>query len=110
SVIVDVAIDQGGNFETSDRVTTHDGPTHVKHGVIHYSVSNIPGAVPRTSTYGFTNATIHYYLQIANKDYQKSEIDNEALAKGVNIIDGNITNKGVASSLGYEYAPLFDLI
>src|SRR5690625_6675229 len=73
SVIVDVAIDQGGNFETSDRVTTHDDPTHVKHGVIHYSVSNMPGAVPRTSTVGLTNATIPYALQIANKGYQRSE-------------------------------------
>src|SRR5699024_3601662 len=70
SVIVDVAIDQGGNFETSDRVTTHDDPTHVRHGVIHYSVSNMPGAVPRTSTVGLTNATIPYALQIANKGYQ----------------------------------------
>lgn len=110
SVIVDVAIDQGGNFETSDRVTTHDDPTHVKHGVIHYSVSNMPGAVPRTSTVGLTNATIPYALQIANKGYQKAALENEALAKGVNIVDGKVTNKGVASSLGYEYAPLFDLI
>src|SRR5690625_3893023 len=88
SVIVDVAIDQGGNFETSDRVTTHDDPTHVKHGVIHYSVSNMPGAVPRTSTVGLTNATIPYALQIANKGYQKAALENEALAKGVNIENG----------------------
>src|SRR5699024_12529525 len=106
---VDVAIDQGGNFETSDRVTTHDDPTHVKHGVIHYSVSNVPGAVPRTSTVGLTNATIPYALQIANKGYQKAAIENEALAKGDNIVDGKVTDKGVASTLDYEYAPIFDL-
>src|SRR5699024_2658265 len=98
------------NFGTSDSVTSHDYPTHVKHGVIHYYVSNMPGAVPRTSTVGLTNATITYALQIANKGYQKAALENEALAKGVNIVDGKITNKGVASSLGYEYAPLFDLI
>lgn len=110
SVIVDVAIDQGGNFETSDRVTTHDDPTHVKHGVIHYSVSNMPGAVPRTSTIGLTNATVTYALQIANKGYKKAVLENEALAKGVNLLEGKVTNKGVASSLKYGFTSLEDLI
>ncbi|MCG6171498.1 alanine dehydrogenase, partial [Anoxybacillus sp. LAT_11] len=67
SVIVDVAIDQGGIVETSDHVTTHDDPTYVKHGVVHYAVANMPGAVPRTSTIALTNVTIPYALQIANK-------------------------------------------
>src|SRR5699024_5888310 len=98
SVIVDVAIDQGGNFETSDRVTTHDDPIHVKHGVLHYSVSNMPGAVPRTSTIGLTNTTVPYALQIANKGYKKAALENEALAKGFNLLDGKVTNQGVASS------------
>lgn len=110
SVIVDVAIDQGGNFETSDRVTTHDDPIHVKHGVLHYSVSNMPGAVPRTSTIGLTNTTVPYALQIANKGYKKAALENEALAKGVNLLDGKVTNEGVASSLDYEYTPLINLI
>src|SRR5699024_12135393 len=100
----------GGNCKTSDRIKMHDDTNDVKHGVIHYSVSNMSGAVPRTSIVGLTNATIPYALQIANKGYQKSALENEALAKSVNIVDGKITNKGVASSLGYEYAPLFDLI
>lgn len=110
SVIVDVAIDQGGNFETSDRVTTHDDPIHVKHGVLHYSVSNMPGAVPRTSTIGLTNTTVPYALQIANKGYKKAALENEALAKGFNLLDGKVTNQGVASSLDYDYTPLLDLL
>lgn len=110
SVIVDVAIDQGGNFETSDRVTTHDDPIHVKHGVLHYSVSNMPGAVPRTSTIGLTNTTVPYALQIANKGYKKAALENEALAKGFNLLDGKVTNQGVASSLNYDYTPLLDLL
>lgn len=105
SVIVDVAIDQGGNFETSDRVTTHDDPIHVKHGVSHYSVSNMPGAVPRTSTIGLTNATVPYALQIANKGYKQAAKDNSAILKGINTHDGKVTNEGVAHSLGYEFNP-----
>lgn len=102
SVIVDVAIDQGGNFETS-RVTTHDDPVFVKHGVIHYGVSNMPGAVPRTATIGLTNATIPYVLQLANKGYVKAALENEALMKGFNTIGGKVTNQGVAEALGYDY-------
>ena len=72
SVLVDIAIDQGGIFETSDRVTTHDEPTYEKHGVVHYAVANMPGAVPRTSTMGLTNITVPYALQIANKGVKQA--------------------------------------
>lgn len=106
SVIVDVAIDQGGIFETSDRVTTHDNPIYEKHGVLHYSVANMPGAVPRTSTIALTNVTVPYALQIANKGLYKSIKDNEALKRGVNIANGKITYETVAKDLGYEYVPV----
>ncbi len=108
SVIVDVAIDQGGNFATSDRVTTHDEPTYVKHGVIHYTVSNMPGAVPKTSTIGLTNATVPYALQVANKGYKQAAKDNPALLKGFNTYDGVVTNEGVATSLGYKFIDLLE--
>ncbi|HLR40189.1 MAG TPA: alanine dehydrogenase [Virgibacillus sp.] len=106
SVVVDVAIDQGGNFETSDRITSHDDPTFVKHGVVHYTVGNIPGAVPRTATIGLTNVTVPYALQIANKGYRKACLDNPALLKGLNALDGKVTFQGVAEShnLPYEEA------
>lgn len=103
SVIVDVAIDQGGNFETSERITSHDDPTFTKHGVIHYTVANIPGAVPRTGTIGLTNVTVPYALQIANKGYMQACLDNPALLKGLNTLDGNITLKGVAESHDLPY-------
>lgn len=106
SVIVDVAIDQGGNFATSDHVTTHDNPTYVKHGVLHYTVANMPGAVPRTSTIGLTNATVPYALQIANKGFKQAALDNEALLKGINTFDGHVTNEGVATSLQYDFVDL----
>lgn len=110
SVIIDVAIDQGGVIETSDRVTTHSNPTFVKHGVVHYSVANMPGAVPRTSTMALTNATIPYALQLANKGYHKAILENQALAKGVNVLNGSVTYKAVADALGHEYVPLESLI
>ena len=103
SVIVDVAIDQGGIFETSDRVTTHDNPTFKKHGVLHYSVSNMPGAVPRTSTIGLTNVTAPYALRLANQGYRQACLGNEALLKGINTLDGYVTHKGVAESHGLAY-------
>lgn len=106
SVIVDVAIDQGGIVETSDRVTTHDNPTYVKHGVVHYAVANMPGAVPRTSTLALTNVTIPYALQIANKGVQQAILDNPALKLGVNIANGEITYEAVARDLGYNYVPV----
>lgn len=110
SVIIDVAIDQGGTIETSDRVTTHSNPTFVKHDVVHYSVANMPGAVPRTSTLALTNATIPYALQLANKGYQKAIVENQALAKGVNVFNGFVTYKAVADALGHEYVALESLI
>ncbi|KMK74542.1 alanine dehydrogenase [Alkalihalobacillus pseudalcaliphilus] len=103
SVIVDVAIDQGGIFETVDRVTTHDNPTYEKHGVVHYAVANMPGAVPRTSTMGLTNVTIPYALQLANKGYQKACLDNPALLKGVNTLNGYVTYEAVAEAQNLEY-------
>jgi len=106
SVIVDVAIDQGGIVETSDHVTTHDNPTYVKHGVVHYAVANMPGAVPRTSTIALTNVTIPYALQIANKGVHKAVAENAALKLGVNVANGEITYEAVARDLGYEYVPV----
>lgn len=104
SVIVDVAIDQGGSIETIDRITTHENPTYVKHGVVHYAVANMPGAVARTSTLALTNVTIPYALQIANQGIHKAALNNAALARGVNVAAGSVTNRAVAQSLGYEAA------
>ncbi|MGE7921665.1 alanine dehydrogenase [Viridibacillus arvi] len=103
SVVVDIAIDQGGIFESSDRITTHDNPTYVKHGVVHYAVANMPGAVPRTSTMALTNNTVPYALQIANKGYQQACLDNEALKKGLNTLDGHVTFAAVAEALNHPY-------
>ena len=89
SVIVDVAIDQGGSIETIDRVTTHKNPIYTKHGVVHYSVANMPGAVPRTATFALTNATLPYVLLLANKGLQALD-ENKAFAKGLNIHLGKI--------------------
>jgi alanine dehydrogenase len=103
SVIVDVAVDQGGIFETVDRITTHAEPTYDKHGVVHYAVANMPGAVPRTSTIALTNVTLPYALQIANKGVRKAIQDNKSLLLGVNVAGGSITYEAVAKDLGYEY-------
>jgi alanine dehydrogenase len=110
SVIVDVAIDQGGIVETIDHVTTHDNPTFVKHGVVHYSVANMPGAVPRTSTIALTNVTVPYALQIANKGIFKAISENAALKLGVNVANGEITFEAVAKDLGYDYVPVEDAL
>jgi alanine dehydrogenase len=106
SVIVDVAIDQGGSVETIDHVTTHDNPTFEKHGVVHYSVANMPGAVPRTSTMALTNATVPYALQIANKGVVSAISENPALKLGVNVANGEITYEAVARDLNYVYVPV----
>ncbi|MBR7025302.1 MAG: alanine dehydrogenase [Selenomonadaceae bacterium] len=103
SVIVDVAIDQGGSIATCDKVTTHSNPTFVKHGVIHYSVANIPGAVARTSTLALTNATLPYALRIAGKGWKAACQEDAGLAKGLNTIGGKLTNKNVAEALGLEF-------
>ena len=100
SVIVDVAIDQGGSIETIDRLTSHDEPYYVEHGIVHYSVPNMPGAVPRTSTFALSNATLPYALQIAEKGPEAAMRDNPALLKGLNVYKGRITNQGVAESQG----------
>ncbi|MGP4076311.1 alanine dehydrogenase [Halobacillus sp. K22] len=106
SVIVDVAIDQGGNFETVDHITTHDDPIYEKHGVLHYAVANIPGAVPRTSTIALTNVTIPYALQIASKGVNQAVEGNKAIEAGVNTANGHLTYEAVARDLGYEYKPV----
>ncbi|MDK2824196.1 MAG: alanine dehydrogenase [Clostridia bacterium] len=103
SVIVDVAIDQGGSIETIDRVTTHSEPVYEKYGVVHYSVANMPGAVPRTSTFALTNVTLPYALELANKGVNKAIKDNKALRYGVNVANGLVTYQAVARDLGYQY-------
>ncbi len=104
SVVVDIAIDQGGIFETTDRITTHDNPTYIKHGVVHYAVANMPGAVPRTSTMALTNVTVPYAVQIANKGYRQACLDNEALLKGINTLSGFVTYEAVAEAQGLSYS------
>ncbi|MDQ0999663.1 alanine dehydrogenase [Neobacillus niacini] len=103
SVIVDVAIDQGGIVETVDHITTHDKPTYEKHGVVHYAVANMPGAVPRTSTIALTNVTVPYALQIANKGVYQAIMDNGSLKLGLNVANGEITYSAIAKDLGYNY-------
>ena len=102
SVIVDVAIDQGGCIETCDHVTTHDNPTFTKHGVVHYSVVNMPGAVPRTSTMALSNATLPYILKLANQGLDALKED-PGFMKGLNTYQGKYTCKAVASALNGEY-------
>lgn len=110
SVVVDVAIDQGGAVETCDHCTTHDNPTFVKHGVTHYSVANIPGAVSRTSTLALTNATLPYALAIANKGYKQACLDDPGLMQGINTIDGKVTFKGVAEGLNLPYYDIHEIL
>lgn len=103
SVLVDIAIDQGGIFATSDRVTTHDDPIYMKHDVVHYAVANMPGAVPQTSTTALTNVTVPYALQIANKGFRRACLDDQPLCKGLNTLDGHITYQAVAEAFNTEY-------
>ena len=105
SVIVDVAIDQGGCIETIDRVTYHNNPVYERHGVVHYSVGNMPGAVARTSTLALTNVTLPYAIQLANKGWKKACKEDSALALGRNTHAGKITCKGVSEAFGYEFVP-----
>jgi alanine dehydrogenase len=105
SVIVDVSIDQGGIFETS-RPTTHKDPVYVEEGVIHYCVTNMPGAVPRTSTIALTNATLPYALNLANLGFKEAVKGDSALAKGVNVHSGCVTNRAVAELYGLQYKPI----
>jgi len=106
SVIVDIAIDQGGIVETADRTTTHDDPVYIKHGVLHYAVANMPGAVPRTSTFALTNVTLPYVLQMANHGVKQAILDNAALGGGVNVMGGCVTHRTVARDLQYDYVPV----
>ena len=99
SVIVDVAVDQGGCVETI-KPTTHENPTYVVDGVIHYGVANMPGGVPRTSTLALTNATLRYAIELANKGWKKALNENAALKKGLNMTDGHVTYPAVAESFG----------
>ncbi|MBG9617609.1 alanine dehydrogenase [Bacillus cereus] len=110
SVVVDIAIDQGGIFETTDRITTHDNPTYEKHGVVHYAVANMPGAVPRTSTLALTNVTVPYAVQIANKGYKDACLSNSALLKGINTLDGFVTFEAIAKAHGIEYKDVTRLL
>ncbi len=106
SVIVDVAIDQGGCVATIDRVTTHRDPVYVKHGVVHYSVANMPGAVPRTSTLALTNSTLPYVQRLATLGYAEAVRRYSGLAKGVNVLGGKLTFEAVAQAHGLPYTPL----
>jgi alanine dehydrogenase len=110
SVIIDIAIDQGGCIATIDRVTTHSKPIYFKHGVVHYSVGNIPGAVPNTATAALTNVTLPFILEIANKGCRIAAIQNSALAKGINTCKGVVSHAAVASSLNLPYHPLQEVL
>jgi len=105
TVLVDVAIDQGGCFETS-RPTTHSEPVYEVDGIVHYAVANIPGAVPNTSTIALTNATLRYALALADKGWRKACKDDPALYQGLNIVDGKVTFKAVADVFGLPYEPV----
>jgi alanine dehydrogenase len=109
TVVVDVAVDQGGCIETT-RPTSHSNPTYLVDGVVHYGVTNMPGAVPRTSTYGLSNATLQYLLRIAGKGAEAAIAADPALAKGVNAYRGKITYAAVAEAFGLEYTPLDTLL
>ncbi|EFI84183.1 alanine dehydrogenase [Listeria grayi] len=110
SVLVDIAVDQGGIFATTDRITTHDDPTYEKFGVVHYAVANMPGAVPRTSTLALTNVTMPYAVKIANQGVREAAKNDEALAKGINAIDGKLTIKKVSEEQQLPYSAIADLL
>lgn len=110
SVIVDVAIDQGGSIETIDRVTTHDNPSYVSHGVVHYSVANMPGAVPRTSTFALNGVTLKYLLSIVTQGPEAALKADPLLMKGLNTYKGHVTYKAVADDLNLEYVDPYTLM
>lgn len=109
-VIVDVAIDQGGIFETEDRVTTHDDPTYVTEGVVHYAVANMPGAVPQTATYALSNSTMAYANLLANNPLEEILKNNLALRQGVNTYNGKLTIEPVAKDLNMEYTSIDEVL
>lgn len=109
SVMVDVAIDQGGCFETS-RPTTHEAPTYVEEGIVHYCVTNMPGAVPRTSTFALNNATLPFVLSLVTKGLKVALLSDPHLMAGLNVHQGKITHEAVARDLGYDYVPAKDVL
>jgi alanine dehydrogenase len=109
AVLVDVAIDQGGCFETS-KPTTHSDPIYTVEGVVHYCVANMPGAVPKTSTLALTNATLPYAVAIANKGWERAMKENPEIKSGANVVRGKVTYKGVADAFGLEYVPIDGLL
>jgi alanine dehydrogenase len=109
AILVDVAIDQGGCFETS-RPTTHTDPTFTVDGVVHYCVANMPGAVAKTSTIALTNATLPYAIDIADKGWKRSMQENKEIRLGANIINGKITYKAVADAFNLDYTPVDEFL
>ena len=109
AVLVDVAIDQGGCFETS-RATTHSDPIYDVDGVVHYCVANMPGAVPLTSTVALTNATLPYALQIASQGWRDVARNNPGVRAGLNVVDGKVTYAGVADAFGLAYTPVEEVL
>jgi alanine dehydrogenase len=109
AVLVDVAIDQGGCFETS-KPTTHSNPIYTVDGVVHYCVANMPGAVPKTSTLALTNATLPYAVEIANKGWEKAMKENPEIKLGANVIKGKVTYKGVADAFGLDYVSIDSIL
>jgi alanine dehydrogenase len=109
SVIIDISVDQGGCVETI-RMTTHSDPTYQVHDVVHYGVGNMPGSVPRTSTYALTNVTLPYVTSIAERGLEDAVRADAALAAGVNVFSGSVTNGPVAESHGLEHVPLPSVI
>ena len=109
AVVVDVAIDQGGCFETS-KPTTHQDPTYVVEGVVHYCVANMPGGVARTSTFALTNATLPYVLALADKGYRKALLDDANFREGLNVHHGKVTHKAVAEALDYDCTPAQEVL
>ena len=109
AVLVDVAVDQGGCFETT-HATTHSNPTYYEEGVLHYCVANMPGAVPRTSTFALTNATLPYALALASKGFERAIAEDSGLREGVNTYAGKCTYEAVATSQNIEYTPLDSLL
>jgi alanine dehydrogenase len=104
SVVVDVAIDQGGCIETA-KPTSHSAPVYEVYGVVHYCVTNMPGAVPRTSTLALSNATLPYGLELADHGLAAAAAADPALARGINVLNGQVTHKGVADAFSLSYSP-----
>jgi alanine dehydrogenase len=109
SVLVDVAIDQGGCFETS-QPTTHSNPIYTVDGVVHYCVANMPAAVAKTSTMALTNATLPYAVEIANKGWKTAMLENPEIKKGANVLDGKVTYQAIAEAFNLEYTPVDDML